>query len=391
MLAAERYLTSIRERELYIEKLLELYIANVLFYYDENEVPPVGLYRSPNESWIVSDEEQLIKTRVIDDRGSFIEKAQANLRQNQGSVFSFSSYNEKLTCLIHKKDFDCWLQALDYKTFEKNVKSLGSSLEALELGDDMIRTERLGEVLFPKDVINKINQLRLKHVFFVPESEYWSLPLQWLWSKTGSKASLVAAPTVQSLSLDYQPVQPNRVKYDYVGVGDPDYSAKDIMPTTNVASIPGVAFRSASYAADLTQLNQLPYTNEEIRESSANFEGEKLLLLKSRASEKTLDQYDWGSSKFIHFAPCACFGRNEGYRRASHCIISRRSKFWQRWSSHCIRNRSPEFYRQLRPSKWMQNSLRFWFSSGSRPERLVTCLSWRWRKACNGYSVANSR
>ena len=175
-------------------------------------------------------------------------------------------------------------------------------LEALELGDDMIRTERLGEVLFPKDVINKINQLRLKHVFFVPESEYWSLPLQWLWSKTGSKASLVAAPTVQSLSLDYQPVQPNRVKYDYVGVGDPDYSAKDIMPTTNVASIPGVAFRSASYAADLTQLNQLPYTNEEIRESSANFEGEKLLLLKSRASEKTLDQYDWGSSKFIHFA-----------------------------------------------------------------------------------------
>ena len=59
------------------------------------------------------------------------------------------------------------------------------------------------------------------------------------------------------------------------------------------------------------------------------------------------------------------FQENEGDRQAT-IALSAADQNSGNDGLLTIRNRSPEFYRQLRPSKWMQNSLRFWFSSGSR-------------------------
>lgn len=302
ILEAERYLTAIRERELYLEKLLEFYVSNVVYYYKKGEMAPFSSFLRPREDQLLKDNNYL-KSIISEARdSSFVERTQSKLRDGQGAIFSFSDGFLKLTCLISKVDYSCWHNPTGGKKFREDIKAMKSDVAKEKFGDAKERNQRLKEVLFPKSLIELIERWKLNQIFFVPENNFWSIPIQFLWMETGVDASLIITPTIQALALDYVAVQPDHVNYDYVGIGDPNYSLKEIKLSNNIENIPGITFRSADYAIDLSQLSQLPSTNKEIKQSAEYFGNDKLLLLKSDASEKSINETNWHSSKFIHFA-----------------------------------------------------------------------------------------
>lgn len=302
ILEAERYLTAVRERELYIEKLLEFYVANVVYYFKKGEMAELASFLRPREDTLLKDNNYLKAIISQYEDSSFVERTQSNLRDGQGAIFSFSSSSLKLTCLIFKVNYSCWNGPIEGKKFVEDIESIKSDVAKEKFGDAKERNLRLKEVLFPKEIMKFVEDQKLDQIFFVPENNFWPVPIQHLWMETGVDASLIITPTIQALALDYVAVQPDPVNYDYVGIGDPNYSLKEIQLSNNIENIPGITFRSADYAIDLSELSQLPSTNKEIRQSAEYFGNDKLLLLKSDASERSINETDWHSSKFIHFA-----------------------------------------------------------------------------------------
>ena len=302
ILQAERYLTAIRERELYLEKLLEFYVSNVVYYFKKGEMAANSSFLRPREDQLLKDNNYLKSIISEAKDSSFVERTQSKLRDGQGAIFSFSSFSLKYTCLIVKTEYFCFNGSTGGKKFREDIEAIKSGVAKEKFGDAKERNQRLKEVLFPKSLIERIERRKLNQIFFVPENNFWSIPINFLWLETGVDASLIITPTIQALALDYVAVQPDPVNYDYVGIGDPNYSLKEIKLSNNIENIPGITFRSADYAIDLSQLSQLPSTNKEIKQSAEYFGNDKLLLLKSDASEKSINETDWHSSKFIHFA-----------------------------------------------------------------------------------------
>lgn len=296
----ERTLIRLREREEYITHFLDIYTQNVVNFYKGKQGSALPPNVKPFEYSLLDASKRFEELFVVDPAANLIDEIQTQLKSDQGAIFSFSGVSVKLTCIIKKTQWFCMAAPHDPSSIQNYQLEFQATLLRKQIGKNAADHGTAGKIIFPPEILALTNDL--KHVFFVPENQFWSMPLQYLWLKSGALPALILSPTINSLKQPYVSTTEFEPTFQYVGIGNPNYSMDSYDISSAIGEIPGLAIRSADYVNDLTKLRQLPRTEDEILDSSNFFSGDKLLLLRKDASEENLHNEQWNSSNVIHFA-----------------------------------------------------------------------------------------
>jgi hypothetical protein len=294
------YFNMLRERDVYLPKLLDIYTQRTLIMRRENypldksfeHIPASLQYSTLNAR---KNAQEFISQRVKNTHRDIIK----NLLPNQATIFNIENDNIQLSCLVSGRKTHCEVTTLpkDFSNVQEQIihaiktKSLRAAQEAIKI---------ISAIKFPKKLTLLTNDY--SEIFYVPTSNDWNLPINLIWRASDIPANLIISPTLNSLTIEESVDNGGVIKYAYTGIGNPNYSTRLIASLANIEAINGFTLRSGDYIQELSQLSQLPATEEEIKLSEKEFSGLTKIMLGENAAEENLLDTDWYDSKVIHFA-----------------------------------------------------------------------------------------
>ena len=294
------YFNFLREREIFVSNLVKVFTKRVLTRIDAG-FPVDKVFESPGFA---------LENRMLRTRGNIKEFLVApvtktssdishNLLNKQAAMFNIDRGNMQLSCLVSKKEQYCEVieRGSDYQTVALQIVDAITKQSLINAADDI---QKIADVKFPKQIKKLARDY--EEIFYVPSSDDWNLPLNLIWAASEIPATLIITPTLSGLAHRDGASNGNQAKYSYAGIGNPNYSIKSLAALTDLQEINGFSLRSAGYINQLSELTQLPATEEEIRASEKNFFGNTQIIIGTEASEDNLLDTDWYDSDIIHFA-----------------------------------------------------------------------------------------
>ena len=294
------YFNFLREREIFVPNLVKVYTKRVLTLIDAG-FPTNMVFESPGFAL----ENRMLRTRRNIEKFLIapVAKTSSDISQNllnkQAAIFNIDRGNMQLSCLVSKKEQYCEVieRESDYQTVALQIVDAITKQSLMTAADDI---QKLADVKFPKQIKKLAKDY--EEIFYVPSSDDWNLPLNLIWAASDIPATLIITPTLSGLTHRNGPSNSNQAKYSYAGIGNPNYSVKSLAALTELQEINGFSLRSAGYINQLSQLAQLPATEEEIKASEKNFFGNTQIIIGTDANEDNLLDTDWYDSDIIHFA-----------------------------------------------------------------------------------------
>lgn len=295
-----KYLTLLRERELFLYKFFENYASNLeVLGKSGKRNDPVDSRTDSNTRYFHS---LMLKHRFPQVHDGFISEIQSQLNKDQASIFRLGTGSFRFQCAVLAKDYKCTtIRIKDQLQMAKaGREKFLRKLNENRLNDDEARMlyRELGEEVFG-GLVSELPK-SITTVFFVPEDDEYSIPLNLAWIAAGHDASLIITPSVHALYAKASGTRRNFFQ-DYVGIGDPSYHVKEIKVDDFKTNISGISFRSSGRTKELAALSQLPASREEILETSRAFATNRVFL-GDEAEETELLNSRWAASRIIHFA-----------------------------------------------------------------------------------------
>lgn len=294
------YFNLLREREIWLAKLLDVYTNRVLIWAEAGA--PLDKDFDPT---ISASERKLVDARLIIE--DFLKPSAAdssmdivdNLLPHQAAIFNIDGSNLQLSCLVSRQVKHCEVVQKSSK-YQTATRRIIRAITGRNLAATKPDIEYVSSIKFSP----KIRELAqdYKEIFYVPTADDWNLPMNLIWSASNIPSSLIISPTLSGLTHKDPIDDGNQAKYSYTGIGNPNYGVKSLAALTNLEQINGFSLRSAEYISEISQLTQLPSTEVEIQESERNFKGDTQIILGVNANEDHLLDIDWYDADIIHFA-----------------------------------------------------------------------------------------
>jgi len=298
--ALRTYFNLLREREIYVSNLVKVYTRRTLVWLEAG-FPTGKAFSSPGSAL----QRQILATRdrvekfLITPVAKTSSDISRNLLADQAAVFNVVRGGFQLSCLISTEKKYCEVSERD-SSYNSVATTIVDAINKRRLKVATKSIQKITAIKFPSEI--KRLASNYQEIFYVPSSDDWNLPLNLIWAALDIPATLIITPTLSGLAHRDGPNNSNQAKYSYAGIGNPNYSVKSLAALTDLQEINGFKLRSAEYISQLSQLTQLPATEEEILSSERNFRGNTRVILGVDANEDYLLDTDWYDSDIIHFA-----------------------------------------------------------------------------------------
>ena len=270
-----KYFNLLRERELFLDKFFEV----IKIREKESilgKVPPgkvFPLVDLPSEIELLDIREELDRENILNSSFS-ASNIPKMLKKNQAAIFNIEKNKHQISCLVTYVEYNCVINTIPKKI--NNIYSkLKDAIEKKKLAGLSNEYKILSKYKFPENIHTSLKNY--KEVFFVPTNKDWNISINLLWQALNVEAALIVAPSIRSLSFNNIDNNSNSV-YNYVGIGNPNYSSSEIIANNIPEGIEGIRFRSIDIRSKLTQFSQLPSTEGEIVLSAANFNEPKKIF-----------------------------------------------------------------------------------------------------------------
>jgi CHAT domain-containing protein len=295
------FLNNLREREIFLKKYFDIYTDNTDVFVKNNFT---SSERDPKEMRI-HDESSLYdlipiakKYRTSTSYNNIFDQIKNNLIPGQAVVFTIESHKLAMVCMVSLKKQSCKIEGINS---QQQMDTQIRMIEGINERDLRSKKDAIREYSSNKFNLIKNELDDLDTIFYVPSDYEWNLPLQSIWMEVNTDINVIYTPTLGSLLTKYTQNTNINTNYDYVGIGNPNYSVSTTKLSNAYEPIDGLTLRSLSYKNELENLSQLPNTEQEILTSSKVFQNSSIFL-KDKADEYNLVKSDWNKSKIIHFA-----------------------------------------------------------------------------------------
>ncbi|MFL2781230.1 MAG: CHAT domain-containing protein, partial [Rhodospirillales bacterium] len=228
-----------------------------------------------------------------------------SLRRGEAFYFYELSQNYIFSCLIKFSSSSCKIRNFNRREFAQNLSTVRDSLTSVPRIDPVFPV--LSSQFLYKNIFGlSLYKSNFKKLYLKPSGEHLNVPFNALVEKfdgrslyLGLKQPIVITASVSSMLMIPKQITDGYVSSKYLGMGDPLYDDVEVVKPEGIFA----AVRGGMGAPNLTNLNNLPATRQEIMSTSENiYVDHKKILLGKNATEVNFRLLDHKSYKLMHFA-----------------------------------------------------------------------------------------